>query len=39
MVKSILKPTAGLQLALRLSLGVARLPLPAGTVTHRHVHS
>lgn len=39
MVRSVLKLSAGIQLALRSSLGRARLPLPAGTGTHRHVHS
>lgn len=39
MVRSVLKLSAGIQLALRSSLGCVRLPLPAGTGTHRHVHS
>lgn len=39
MVRSVLKLSAGIQLALRSSLGRVRLPLPAGTGTQRHVHS
>lgn len=39
MVRSVLKLSAGIQLALRSSLGRVRFPLPAGTGTHRHVHS
>lgn len=39
MVRSVLKLSAGIQLALCSSLGRVRLLLPAGTETHRHVHS
>lgn len=39
MVRSVLKLSAGIQLALRSSLGRVRLPLPAGTGTHCHAHS
>lgn len=39
LVRSVLKLSAGIQLAPRSSLGRARLPLPAGTGTHHHVHS
>lgn len=39
MVKSVLKLSAGIQLAPRSSLGRAKFSLPAGTGTHRHVHS
>lgn len=39
MVRSVLKLSAGIQLALRSSLGRVRLPLPAGTGTHCYAHS
>lgn len=39
MVRSVLKLSAGIQLALRSSLGRVRLPLPAGTGTHCHARS